>query len=156
MQSIMPKWLPVTIAVIAFIGFLDASYLAALHFLGEIPPCTIGGCEVVTTSKYATILGVPVALLGALYYLFIFLKSVSFIHTGNIRTIRVTATFTIFGLLASVYFVFLQVFILKAICVYCILSAITSTILFALGCIVVSKVRYQQNDVIQSQPVRYE
>lgn len=150
MQLQIPKWIIITVLVISFVGFLDASYLAVNHFMGTIPPCTIGGCEIVTTSKYATIVGIPVALMGALYYLAIFLGTIAYTQSKNIQTLRRVAVFTIVGLIASIYFVVLQAFVIKAYCTYCLVSATTSTLLFVLGCMIVNYVRRIRNAYMES------
>jgi uncharacterized membrane protein len=68
--AIIPKWIIFGLIVVSFLGFLDATYLAAKHYLGAPIACSIfEGCEKVTTSQYAAVFNIPVALLGALYYL---------------------------------------------------------------------------------------
>ena len=123
------------------IGLLDAGYLTFKHYLGGIPPCTIRGCEVVLTSAQSEIAGVPVALLGALYYIMILALSLAYIISKKEMVIRHAAYLTPTGLLASAYFVYLQLFVIKAICLYCMASAATSTILFMLGAYVIIKTR---------------
>ena len=62
--------------------FIDASYLATKHYSGTIPPCAIvKGREAVTTSQYAVVGGVSVALLGAIYYLVVLIISIAIIET---------------------------------------------------------------------------
>ncbi len=120
----------------SFLGFLDASFLTVEHYRGVIPPCTIThGCEQVTTSPYSQIIGIPVALLGALYYLGIFLSIVLYLDIKDERILRVVAYGTITGLLFSLWFTFLQAFIIRAWCQYCLGSAVTSTMLFVVGMI---------------------
>lgn len=118
----------------SLIGFVDAAYLTAKHYLGAPPPCgAFGGCETVTTSEYATIAGAPVALLGALYYLAVFLAVIAYLDTRRPGILRMTAGFTAVGFIASVWFVYLQLFVIRAICPYCMLSALASTVLFSAG-----------------------
>jgi uncharacterized membrane protein len=122
------------VAVLSFIGFLDATYLAAKYYLGDPVTCSVfGGCEEVTTGKYAEMFGVSVALLGAFYYLTIFLSSIFYLDSGRKAAASFIGYFTIVGLLASSWFVYLQLFVINAICLYCMISAATSTILFILG-----------------------
>ncbi|MDP2696360.1 MAG: vitamin K epoxide reductase family protein [bacterium] len=130
----IPKWLVWSFALLSFGGFLDAAYLTFKHYTGGTILCSIfSGCDIVTTSEYATILGVSVALLGAIYYLAVFILTIVHIDTGNEQVFYFAASITLLGFLASLWFVFLQIFIIKALCLYCILSAITSTTLFILG-----------------------
>lgn len=119
---------------VSLIGFVDATYLTVNHFAGESPTCSIlEGCDKVTLSEFATVFGAPVALLGALYYLVIFLLSIFYLDQKNEKVLRYTAWFTIAGLLASAWFVYLQLFVIRSICIYCMASATTSTMLFLLG-----------------------
>lgn len=136
-----PSGLVISLLVISFLGFADASYLAILHFQNAIPPCSIvEGCEVVTTSQYSTIFGIPVALLGAIYYAILLLLSAASLQTRNIRLLTVTCFLTTAGLFASAWFVFAQLALLKAFCLYCMGSATTSTVLFIVGMITTKKI----------------
>lgn len=133
----IPNWLILTFIVVSFLGFLDATYLTAQHYLGTIPPCVITtGCETVLTSEHNAIFGIPVALLGAVYYLLLFLLVVFSLDMKR-WIIRFAAYLTPIGFLASLYFVYLQLFVIKEICSYCIVSATTSTILFILGLFII-------------------
>lgn len=119
------------IGLFSFFGLIDASYLAAKHYSGTIPPCAIvKGCEAVTTSQYATIGGISVALWGAVYYLIVLIVSIIIIDTDNHRLKKFLAIFSILGLSASVWFISLQVFVIKALCLYCLVSAFSSTSIF--------------------------
>lgn len=119
------------LGLLSFLGLIDASYLAAKHYSGTIPPCAIvKGCEAVTTSQYATVGGVSVALLGAIYYLIVLIISIAIIETKNDRFKKFLAGFSILGLLASIWFISLQLFVIKALCLYCLVSAFSSTAIF--------------------------
>ncbi|MBI3589356.1 MAG: vitamin K epoxide reductase family protein [Candidatus Liptonbacteria bacterium] len=136
------KRLAITFLIISFLGFLDATYLAVEHYRGVTPPCTIvAGCEKVTTSRYATIFGVPVALLGSIYYLTIFLLSVLVLERKKERFLFWVGYLSGIGFLAALWFLFLQVLVIRAICLYCVFSALTSTTLFVLGILVLKSKR---------------
>ena len=125
---------------LSLIGFLDASYLAVKHYLGEPVVCSLlEGCEEVLTSKYAIVAGVPVALFGVFYYLAVFILIILYCDTGKTQFLRFAAYLTILGFAASLWFVYLQLFVIGAICLYCMASAITSTILFMLGLFIIFK-----------------
>ena len=118
---------------LALIGFADASYLTAKFFLGGSIPCSIlGGCDTVTKSAYASIAGVPIALLGALFYLTVLILVIYYLDSAKSKIWTYLFFITLIGFLFSIYFVFLQVFIIKALCLYCLISAVTSTALFCL------------------------
>lgn len=136
----IPNWPPICFLIFSAIGFVDATYLTVKHFLGTPIPCAIlQGCEQVTNSQFATIFGIPVALLGSGYYLTVLLLSVIYLDTRKLAALKLAAFATFFGMLASLWFVFLQIFIIKAICLYCMVSATTSTLLFICGLIFFTK-----------------
>lgn len=141
----LPSSLVIIILILASAGFIDSVYLSVEHFMGLIPPCTIiKGCENVLTSSYSEFLGIPVALPGALYYLsimigsFVYIESKyvtkSVVHNSNI--LRLGLFLTIPGLLASLWFVGVQVFIIHSYCMYCIGSALITAALFVITLIV--------------------
>ena len=118
------------ILVLSFIGFLDAVFLTVKHYTGAPIPCSLlDGCDVVTHSKYSTVRGVPISLLGAGYYLIIFLTSFLGMQ-GSRGAASILKLFTIIGLLVSTVLVYLQVFSIKQLCLYCLVSAAISTIIF--------------------------
>lgn len=117
--------------VFALIGFIDAAFLTIKHYSGGPIPCALTtGCELVTTSSYAVVVGIPVALLGALYYLAMIIGGAVIVETGSLVWAKRVALFSLLGLGASVYFVTLQAAVLRAYCLYCLGSAATSTALF--------------------------
>ena len=127
------KKLTIAFTVFAVIGFFDATYLTMKHFFGGIVPCLTGGCELVTTSEYSLILGIPVALLGAIYYFSQLILMIAHFESKSLVPVKLASRLTILGLLASVYFVSLQLFVIHAICDKCMLSAASSTALFIIG-----------------------
>ena len=115
---------------------MDAAYLTASHYTHVSLPCTITqGCEIVTTSSYSTAFGIPVALFGAAYYLSVFFGIATYKETKKSALLRGISWFTLLGLGASAWFVYVQAVILGAFCQYCLISAITSSLLFVLGLI---------------------
>lgn len=127
------RW-AIAFAVIALFGFLDAAYLTIQHYSGGTLHCFIvSGCDVVTTSRYATIGPIPVALLGALYYLAVIIASLVAIDSGRRNMLRAVGAFTVVGLITSVILVWIQASILHAFCFYCLMSAGISTILSIVG-----------------------
>jgi uncharacterized membrane protein len=135
--KLIPNWLLWTIAVVAFLGFLDATYLTVVHYIGEGLNCSDwGSCNEVTTSKYSVILGIPTALLGSLYYLTVLLLALIHFDTKKSLPLKLIPPLTVVGFLFSLWFVYIQLFVLHAICMYCMFSAGTSTALFILGMLV--------------------
>lgn len=135
----IPTKLIIVGLIVALLGFADAMYLTIEHYLGAIPPCSIGGCEKVLTSEYSTVFGVPVALGGVIYYLIMLVGVFGYIESKNEKLLRWTLLFTVFGFVSSLYFFYIQAFVLKAFCLYCLGSTITSTLLFVLAIYIFSK-----------------
>jgi uncharacterized membrane protein len=117
-------------ALVALVGLVDASYLTIEHLSGRNVRCMIvSGCDEVLQSGYATVAGqVPVASLGALAYFVVFsLATLAlFGYAGARRLVPVVVALMF---LATVWFVYLQAFVIRAYCVYCLLSAAVTTTL---------------------------
>jgi uncharacterized membrane protein len=143
--------------IVAVLGFADASYLTIEHYRGVIPPCSITeGCEAVLTSSYSIIFNVPTSLLGSLYYLavsigaFLYLESkhgAGEIKAHHAAILKWTLIATAFGFGMSLWFVYLQLFILHSVCIYCMGSATTSTILFITAIVMLRRSSRQQPEV---------
>lgn len=130
----VPSSLVIFLLVIALIGFIDASYLTVEHYQGRVPPCSItSGCELVLTSSYSMILGVPVSLMGSIFYLLVLVGVFGYLESKKTWLLKWALLLTIPGLLASFCFVYIQVFIIHSYCLYCLVSAFTSTVLFAVA-----------------------
>ena len=132
--SAIPNKIIIVVLAVAVLGFADAAYLTIEHYSGEIPPCSIvEGCEQVLTSEYATVVGIPVALGGAIFYLVVMIGLFAYLEGKNEKLLRYALILTAVGFLSTLYFLFLQAFVLKAFCLYCLGSAASSTLLFALA-----------------------
>lgn len=141
----MKLLLPLLVVILSIIGIADSSYLTYEKFAGITPPCTVGfQCGTVLTSKYAMIGPVPLSVLGLLYYLTIFMVAIlHFIEFDFSKVAILKGTLlrksspmdllqliTICGLLFSVYLIFLMGVVIQAWCLYCLVSAGTSALLF--------------------------
>lgn len=113
----------VFVLLLALVGLLDAGYLTWKHYSGVGPSCLIfEGCDEVLTSEYAVMFSLPVSLWGMIYYAAIlFLALFSFLEKSR-RALSLAAIIVFAGFLFSVYFFYLQFFVLKAICFYCLIS----------------------------------
>ncbi|MBI5053714.1 MAG: vitamin K epoxide reductase family protein [Chloroflexi bacterium] len=126
-------WLAVVCAVI---GLADSIYLTWLKLSGELAACGgIGDCESVNVSIYSQINGVPIALLGAgayfLMLLFLFLESRDdFIGDWSPM---IVFGLSLTGTLYSIYLTYIEIAVLKAICPYCVLSAVAVLIIFVIS-----------------------
>jgi uncharacterized membrane protein len=123
--------------VLSLLGVVDAGYLTWEHYSSVIPSCSIGGwfpdCGKVLTSRYALMFGIPVSLLGVIHYgVECIIFSVALLTRARWAKILAMVLGSA-GFLMSVYFVYLMVFIIAALCKYCLLSSCISTLI----CIVV-------------------
>lgn len=146
--SRIPSWITWNLIVISFIGFLDAMYLTVQHYTGSSINCVIfEGCDTVATSKYAVIFGIlPLALLGVFYYVSVLMSSLLYFDTGHKFFLRILPILTTLGFLFSLYFIYLQLFVIKAVCTYCMLSALTSTTLFIISLFILKHKKYLAED----------
>ncbi len=130
----------------AFAGFLDATYLTIEHYKNIIPPCSaITNCEVVLTSKYATFFGIPIALIGALYYAVLIATLLLLWQERHKIWLQLTILFVCSAMGISIILVAIQAFVLHAFCQYCLLSEAINTILFIVGIILYKKYSKKTN-----------
>jgi uncharacterized membrane protein len=118
------------IAVVSLVGLFDGLYLTVLHFQHQNAPCSEAfDCASVLNSDYATIKGVPLAALGALAYFTVFSFALLIIFGYGRLRIHLLALIVLMSLMTG-YLLYLQAFVLKHFCQWCLLSAaITITLL---------------------------
>jgi uncharacterized membrane protein len=104
------------VAVLALAGAGIAAYLTYAHYRGIAPVCTTGGCEVVQTSKYAEIAGVPVALVGLVGYLALFATTL----VGGVEAAALALAMALGGLGFAAWLLYVQLAVLDAVCVWCV------------------------------------
>lgn len=115
-------------------GLSVASYVFFKKKKAQPMVCPLNGeCDVVTRSKYSKFFGIPVELLGMLYYGFVILVYV--IHNLIPWLLSDTAIFLMTGItigafVFSLYLIFIQAFVLKKWCTWCLFSAGFSTFIF--------------------------
>ena len=112
-------------------GFLISAYLTWTHLNGAVPVCVggSGGCETVQTSRYSEILGFPVATLGLFAYAAMLVCA---ILRGEKAAIS-GAFVALVGALFSAYLSYLVLFVLRAICQWCVASAVLVVAYLVLG-----------------------
>lgn len=114
------------IAALAAVGLLIALYLALVKLAGGVPVCgPLAGCDTVNTSIYAEFMGMPVALFGAAGSAAVVAGAVSWWRRGA-RVALVSAYLVgLASLPVLVYLTYLELFVIGAICVWCVAYAIT-------------------------------
>lgn len=124
------KILPYLLLLFGFLGLLDATYLTVQHYQHAIPPCTVGGCETVLTSSFATIAGIPIALLGTGFYMTVIVFVGFYMQTKNKTFSSLLFALCSLGFLVGIGLIFLQAFVLHAWCYYCLFSELIDFLLF--------------------------
>ncbi len=115
--------------VVTLIGLGDSIYLTVQHLTGRSVRCTLNNtCSKVLGSAYATIAGIPTAGWGALAYFAAF-SLATLIVFGYLSCRRWLAALSAVMLVATLYFLYLQAFVIRAWCEFCLLSAVMSLIL---------------------------
>ena len=111
----------VALLVLAVVGGLISAYLTWTHFAGLTPVCTGSGegCETVQSSRYASILGIPVALLGLVAYGGLVFSAILWREAG----VYLGFLISLVGTLFSAYLTYLEIFVIGALCQWCLASA---------------------------------
>jgi uncharacterized membrane protein len=120
-------------ALLCLPGIAVAAYLTVVHYAHQPIACSgIGDCELVNSSHYATLGGVPVALLGAgAYATMLALAAGAWLRRDAALLLAAwSVAAASFGF--SMYLTYVEMRILHAICVYCVASASIVTTVFAL------------------------
>lgn len=117
-----------TIAVLSLVGILIALYLTLykIGLIGDLS-CTVGSCETVNTSKWATFLGLPVAAWGLGAYLALFVLSLigtTDRHAGSQTISLLLAAISAWSVIFSGWLTYLELFVIHAICIWCVTSAV--------------------------------
>jgi uncharacterized membrane protein len=116
--------------VLCAAGIGISGYLTYVHYAGLQPVCGIShGCETVQTSGYATLLGIPVALLGLITYVVLFAS----LRLRGERPLLTSYALTLTAFAFSVYLTYRELFTIHAICSWCVSSAIVFTLLAIVG-----------------------
>ncbi len=120
--------------IASFLGLVDMAYLTEAHYDGSALVCAaISKCNLVTTSAFSSIFGIPVALLGLAFYLAM-LSGLAFYFFHEKRRPVIIALAAISGLasLFSLYLIYIQAAELRAFCQYCLLSDALTFLIFYL------------------------
>lgn len=132
------------LVLLPLLGLLDAAYLTWEHYANVVPPCSIywwSDCGKVLKSSYSMFFGIiPLALMGVFQYLAELIVAIYLILTDNPLSAKLLRILTTVGAIFSLYFVYLMIFVIKSICLYCFASAIISFALFK-----VMRAAYPQN-----------
>lgn len=124
------------VAALALAGIFLAVYLLLykLGMIGELS-CSVGSCEKVNTSKWATFLGLPVAAWGVGWYVVMFVLALvstweTYAESPAVSMLLLGVAGT--GVIFSAYLTYLELFVIHAICQWCVVSAILVLVIFVI------------------------
>jgi len=122
------------VATLSLAGIFVALYLL-LYKLGIVGnlACSIGSCETVNLSKWATFLGAPVAAWGVGFYVVMFVLALASLQDRYVESVgmsKVLALVSGSGFAFSAWLTYLELFVIHAVCQWCVVSAIIVTLIF--------------------------
>lgn len=132
--TILSRWF-LSVALAA-LGLLDSIYLTWIKLANATIACSnIGDCETVNSSRYSELAGIPIAALGAAAYLAILLMLLLDRKPSERSELLRLGVFglALTGTLYSAYLTYLELVVLRAICPFCVASAIILTALLVLS-----------------------
>ena len=110
----------IILAVLDVIGLAIALYLSVVELQGGVPVCgPIKGCEEVARSEYSRIGGIPVAVFGVALSLLLLTLALAWWRTDLYALLLAHYGLSLAGVLFEVYFLYIQVFVLGAVCIWC-------------------------------------
>jgi uncharacterized membrane protein len=123
------------VSLLALLGLFMSIYLLLYHmgFYGVLV-CGVGSCETVQASKYANFLGVSVPAWGVAWYGAVFVLAL-LQQAGRAETSvpgRLLAVASLGGFGFSAYLTAIELFVLHAVCLWCVLSAVLAVCIFLL------------------------
>jgi uncharacterized membrane protein len=133
---------PVLLLALAVVGLGISSYLTYTHWAHASVACGgIGSCTEVNNSEYSKVASIPVALLGALSYLALIALALAWLWqrpSGPAWPVMFFWGLSLVGTLYSAYLTYIELFVLDAICIYCVASAciILASFLISTGWII--------------------
>lgn len=134
MQNEYSPFPRMAVALLALLGLLDAAYLALERITGGPIVCPVGGgCETVQSSPYALLFGIPVAFIGVVGYaalLVVALLALQEMNLGSVSLDAVLLALASIALLAGVYFMYLQIAVIGAICFWCAMAALLDLLIW--------------------------
>lgn len=125
---------PYLMVALALIGVADAFYDSYMIYTDQqlwCPP-PIDGCNIVASSPYARIVGIPLGYFGLVFYLYMFGLAALLAFDPLSRGLRLAALlYAGLGISSSIYFMLVQFTFIHAFCIYCLISAVLTLLLLA-------------------------
>ena len=125
------------LAVLDTIGLAIAGYLSSVELSGGIPACgPLHGCETVALSEYSRIGGIPVAVFGVILSLLLLTLAVAWWRSNLYGLLLAHYGLSLAGVIFEAYFLYLQIFVIHAVCVWCTSYGLSLVLRFVIALIV--------------------
>ena len=128
------RWQPLTTLLLSIYGLGASIYLTITHFEPKALACVSNpqfNCEKVTQSPQSEILGIPVAMLGLAFFVPMLVLCLPAAWRSANRWIHIARLgLSITGVGMIIYLISAELFIIKAICLWCSSVHIVTLILF--------------------------
>ncbi|HEX5149035.1 MAG TPA: vitamin K epoxide reductase family protein [Candidatus Limnocylindrales bacterium] len=125
------------LAVLDVVGLAIASYLSVVELQGYAPVCgPIKGCEEVAFSEYSRIAGVPVAVYGVGLSLLLLTLAIAWWRTDTYGLLLAHYGLSLAGVIFEAYFLYLQAFVIHAVCIWCTTYGLSLILRFVVAFIV--------------------
>lgn len=136
----------IAMTALALVGLAVAMYLALEKLSGGTPACgPLHGCETVASSPYSAILGIPVAVIGVAYSVVLVGASLAWwrsMDAGRSRgALLVAYGLGLVGTFVVVALTYLELFVIEAVCVYCVTYGLTVIAGFVIAAFAVRRSR---------------
>jgi uncharacterized membrane protein len=127
----------IILAILDVIGLAIASYLASVELAGGVPVCgPIHGCEDVARSEYSRIGGIPVAVFGVGLSLLLFTLALAWYRSNLYVLLLGHYGLSLAGVLFEVYFLYIQVVVIGAVCIWCASYGLSLVLRFVIALVV--------------------
>ncbi|MCU0483575.1 MAG: hypothetical protein MUC54_04780, partial [Chloroflexi bacterium] len=125
------------LAALDTFGLVVATYLASVELAGGVPVCgPLEGCVEVANSEYARIGPIPVAVFGVGLSLILLAAALGWWRTNDRRLLAIHYGLSLVGVTFEVWFMFAQVFLIEAVCVWCTAYGVSLVLRFVIALIV--------------------
>lgn len=135
-----PTWLVWTLLILSLAGLAVSIYLTIAHYNASTtlacPETGIINCAKVTSSSYSTLFGIPLAVLGLLFFVAVAVLNLPVLWRSHNKWLRIgRLLLAASGILMVFRLLYIELFNLDAICLYCTVVHILSLAIFALTAI---------------------
>lgn len=124
----------IVLATLDLVGLAIAGYLSIVELQGNLPSCgPLKGCEVVALSVYARVGGIPVAVFGVALSISLFILAIAWTRSDRIELLAAHYGLSLLGVVFELYFTYLELFVIGAVCVWCASYGLTLLVRFGVA-----------------------